>query len=485
MALNWFTAGVKNDLQLPGSPWLNVSDLICKKLAYRIRLEGLTHQQLEKVAQIVGTSFMRKYHLYDLYDSFSPISSKSTRLSKDIDIKKLLKELTLKAASDCDCVLPLSLSSNQDFVQFIDLVKALYREKSARKQPQTSEVDFDSNRYRSGQTILTILKSDPGSLIKVKQRLNGQQLPPNLRSYIFRFMLLNKRKSSSSSSSLISELNYNASTHDKLRSEFGLKVKSNKSEMKINNPIETRLLSLIHSSVEAAFKSNLGFQDYGADGLFPSECCCVLNILYTYRKQFENIYIFWCFPLLLTFANEQYDEERRYEMAMWLNILITEYVPSETAVNQIVFSSWVKALKHSDQVVFKNDLDLGALMQSFGIATDEDSVKSILSDSHKLKSRNRSNDLLHPIVFMRQWVVQLFVGHLKLPCTLYFWDQLFLNNWSPKCFAHVCLVLIYAISDNISSCKNKTDVLESFNQNLNFFSLGDIRKSWKHVNNLL
>ena len=484
MAFDCFSFCI-DDLQLPGSPWLHVADSICKTLAYRIRLEGLTYQQLEKVSKFIGSSFMKKYHLYDLYSSFSSVSTVPNRLSKDVDCQKFLKELILKAADDCDCTLPVSSSSNPKFIECIDLVKAIYRQKVERNNAQVLKTESDIKQH-FGQTIVTILKNDPGSLNKVKYRLNGQLLPPNLRSYIFRLQLINKKKSSYGSkikSGLDSD--YNASSHHKLRNEFATKLKSNKTEMKINNPIESQLSFIIYSSVSTAFESNIGLQSYADDKPIQKGCCNVLNILYTYRKQFENVYVFWCFPLLLTFSERKYDEEHTYDIAMWLNVLITEYIPSYTIVNQIVFSSWSKVLKHSKKILHQNELDLDSAMKQLDIATDNESVKSILTSLHKTKDSKQSYQTLHPVVVIRQWIVQLFVGYLQMPSTLYIWDQLFLNNWSHQCFSRICLVLVCTLGDKIRLCKTKADVVNLFSKGLNSLTLQDIRNSWKRVNELL
>ena len=482
MDSDWFSHWV-NDLQLPGSPWYEVNELLADTLAYRIRLEGLTYDQLMKVSKFVGMRFMKKYHLYDLYDSFSPSTVKSSRLTTDAEVQDFLKDMTLKSAESCGCNVPVDSSTNKSFIEMLELVKAIFQTKIGELQVASTGSDaVKQKRNALGQTLIKLLKSDPKSLGQVAFRLRGQPMPQCLRHYLYRLLILRRSKKTLANSILsVAEAE---SSLTKLRAKFASNVRDGMQKLKIKKPTETSLTKLIRSSVKTAFETSSGLNAQAKDMVLQQECGKVLNILYTRRKQFEYAYSLWLVPLLHTFR-EYETKDWEYEIAMWLDALIDHCVLSISFVHQTAFASWQNALKHSSNVLAFQDNDLKMVFQTLDIATDEKAVKEILQKASQTDLSTRPYSSLHVILLIRQWILHLFVGSFDLSCTLFFWDQLFLNDWSKDCFVRVCLVLIYSLADAISKCKTKVELLDLFCKNSSALQLRDVCHHWKKLDELL
>jgi hypothetical protein len=54
----------------------------------------------------------------------------------------------------------------------------------------------------------------------------------------------------------------------------------------------------------------------------------VLNVLYTYSKDFEPYYLYWLLPFQLTFYDEKNKNEIIYDLAMYLDLYVKNFFPS-------------------------------------------------------------------------------------------------------------------------------------------------------------
>lgn len=53
----------------------------------------------------------------------------------------------------------------------------------------------------------------------------------------------------------------------------------------------------------------------------------ILNILYTYSRDYEPYYIYWLLPFQLTFNSEQNKNELIYDLAMYLDLYVKNLFP--------------------------------------------------------------------------------------------------------------------------------------------------------------
>ena len=475
---DWFSSCL-SDLHLPGSPWYEVYDLLSDTLAYRIKLEGLTYDQLSHVSKFVGMDFMKKYQLLDLFNSDNLSAVKSSRLATDAKVEEFLKELTMKSAISCGCSLPVDSSTDKSFKKMLELAENFFQSKINELQSSNNSTEQKCDAL--GQILLKIIKANPSSMGHILDKLWGQPLPHCFRHYLYRVLLLKQTKKSLAMSVLtVSDAESNIT---KLRSKFASGVKDGMQELKLKKPSNTSLTKLISSSVKTFFESSSALSEQAKDAALQKQCCRVLNILYTRRRHFEYVYSFWLLPLLETFSKYEY-MEKDFEIAMWLDVLIDHCVFPVSVVNQIAFASWQNALKHSNKLHVFQVKSLNSVFQSLDIATDEKTVKDILKNSTQTDINTQPITSLHVILLIRQWLLHLFVGNFDLTCSLFFWDQLFLNNWSQDCFVRVCLVTICALADDISKCESKVALLNIFNKSTSYIRLIDICQHWKKYDEL-
>ena len=477
MDSSWYESCM-TELRLPGSPWHSVFDLIGETLAYRIRLEGLTYDQLNRVSKFVGDQFMKKYHLSELFDTHKPDVVRSTKLATDSEVQQFLKDLTIKSANACGCILPVTESSDKNFLELINLVRNTCQKNFHSLEVSVDEKSREQKRELLGQTLVEILKSDASRMNYVLSRVEGKPMPRCLRQYLYKLLLLNRTKKSLQYAFPEAE-----SSMKKLRLKFASAIKNGMLELRISKTSDASLAQLISSSVATVFKSSPSLQSYVKDEAFQQQCCRVLNILYIRKRQFNATNILWLMPLLVTFKEQNYSKELDYELAMWLSVLIDQFGPSVKVANEIALSTWRNALKHSSKLKAFETLSLKSILHSFNVATDEDTIRPILANTTLRDISTHSYQSLHVILLIRQWVMHLFVGRLDLSTTLFIWDQLFLNDWSPSCFVRSCLVLFYCLADHIKECRSKTQLLDLFSKNTADIQYKDFVKHWKNFAN--
>lgn len=58
----------------------------------------------------------------------------------------------------------------------------------------------------------------------------------------------------------------------------------------------------------------------------------VLNVLYTYSRDYEPYYIYWLLPFQLTFIGEKSKSELIYDLAMYLDLFVKNLFPPWTEI---------------------------------------------------------------------------------------------------------------------------------------------------------
>ena len=315
---NWLEQCME-ELSLPGSPWHEVRDLVAERLAYRITLEGFTYEQLALVAKFISDDFIKKHRLYESAKRSN--TSIATRQYTEREMQVLLKELTFKAAHDAECSLPNSPNAPECFSNLVDLTKKIIEPTNFKHGQHTD---------RLAQSVVKVLQKDSSKLGDVTLKLKGRYLPKTLRRYLYRLLLINKRKNSPGTGRSGAAAVFNDDlTQLKMREAFAASVKKGMLEFKSKQPTKTPVSHLIQSSVLETFETTPGLKPFSDDLTLQQDMCRMLNILYTHRKNFETFYIYLLFPLHSALSKEIHSKQQDYEIAMCCNFLcVASYINS-------------------------------------------------------------------------------------------------------------------------------------------------------------
>nr|CAB3224847.1 beta-1,3-galactosyltransferase 6 [Phallusia mammillata] len=342
------------ELDLPGSPWHEVKDLISKRLAERIRLEGLTYTQLTNVSKFVGKDFIKSHNLYESVKQRNDSHDEFRRLQTDREVQIFLKELTVKAAKDAACPMrqDKQVAYPKTFQDFTDLTSTIVslnidkkRKASSRKHLHAdfgSLLDLGKDVNATDEIIVNILQVDPQQIETVIIRMKGKVLPVQLRKYLYRLQLLKAKKLStgdSRDSPGIFQVE-DEMTQQKIRKQFAQKVKLGLQELKLQQPTKSPLKQVIKSSVVEAFNTCVGLKEFSQNINLQLETSHVLNILYTHSRKFEYYYVLWVLPLQASVYTDMPSREHEYDLAMWAHLLITELLPGWPVINEIALSVW-------------------------------------------------------------------------------------------------------------------------------------------------
>lgn len=515
------------ELNLPGSPWYQVSELISKYLAERIRLEGLTFDELAKVRYLLGTDFSTKHNLQK-----SGVKRVTRPNLNDEKLENLLKDLTLKAAKDAKCDLRDDLShSPKCFLDTVALMNRIFRSSietylHASKLSEYTRYGLNSTVIKLaslvdkeseilGEALVKILQKEPSRLSRVSSRLRGRLLPLTLRRLIYRLVLIKLQKECGYPGADIGMGVLSSDddiTQQGLREAFAKGVKTGMTELKTKSATKSTLRHLIQTSVIDAYESVSGLRPYSTNMEIQKETVDVLNIVYTYAKKYQTEYILWLFPLQITISQERYTKEHSYELAMWLNCVIKTCFPHRwDVINKIVFSAWEKTLTFKDTSLPDREISFQQHIFDLGISADPNEVLDLLhtkllsppnpqgtslfprrdnesfissgdsetlSHSGSLYTRDAQQSFVHPVLCVRKWLTHLFVGFCDLPVTMFIWDQLFLYNWDTAVLERACCALIRAILKTVLRAKSNDELCKILLEDPINLELHEIYNAW-------
>jgi hypothetical protein len=79
----------------------------------------------------------------------------------------------------------------------------------------------------------------------------------------------------------------------------------------------------------------------------------ILNVLYTYSKDYESYYIYWLLPFQITFQSEKNKSELIYDLAMYLDLFVKNLFPPWSEIFTIA-SKVMQDLSINDNEFYKH-----------------------------------------------------------------------------------------------------------------------------------
>ncbi|XP_070571516.1 uncharacterized protein [Ptychodera flava] len=364
-------------------------------------------------------------------------------------------------------------------------VQMLTRASKRRDRHVLSRNDMPPNCWSPvsetlGRAISSLLRRNPNRLHEVCEKLAGKQLPGGLRQYIWTEVLFKSDKSLLSKEGNIEKL---------LRNRFAKKVSMGKIDLKLKKATYTPIHGLIWNAIVEMFDSTPSMQAYQKRE-HMKENANVLNVLYTYNRSYEPYLIQWLFPVQLTFMDRKAEEEKPYELAMYLDLLMTNLFPKWPEV----FATAEKTMSrlkiqdpdlqdHLEECALKNvDLDPKQfLVQLIHIEKDKALALGRASPGSETSLKLSKELLADPVIFVRKWMGEGFVGILDGQAVLYVWDQLFMNGWKHDILEDFCFALLLLLKDAFHQANDYHQMKQVFLQQPARLYTADIQRAYLHL----
>jgi hypothetical protein len=112
-----------------------------------------------------------------------------------------------------------------------------------------------------------------------------------------------------------------------VRKNFASGVTRGKNELKLNDPSQTQVSGLIENAVIETYSRVHSLNQY-LNEQHLRQTMKILNVLYTYSRDYEPYYIYWLLPFQLTFTDEKNNKsELIYDLAMYLDLFVKNLFP--------------------------------------------------------------------------------------------------------------------------------------------------------------
>ncbi|CAF0990782.1 unnamed protein product [Rotaria sordida] len=352
---------------------------------------------------------------------------------------------------------------------------------NSKKLPIINELISASSHPMSSQysdiiskSIIALLKCDLRRVIFIKEKLFGQQLPIILRQFIWTECLLRFEKKPFDNDLSFVEF--------QIRRDFATGVTRGKNELKLKSPLNTPVTNLIENAVIETYSKIHALHPY-LEEQHLRFTIKILNVLYTYRKDYKSYFIYWLLPFQLSYNNNKNDgnkNEELYVIAMHLNLFIRHCFPQWSNIFSIANEIMVD-LSINDQEFYQHLTSISNIRKKIN---PKDFIQEIISLENKQTSNpiQYTNDLISdPVIFLRKWISQMFVGILNCNSVLYLWDQFFMIKWNRIYIKYAIKAILYLLRNRFMYAIDYNDMRKIFLDEPYLLYTSNIQTAFVHL----
>ncbi|CAH1801454.1 unnamed protein product [Owenia fusiformis] len=540
-AADWLDSCFKETL-LPQSPWKQVSENICKTLAKKVSNQFKHEKRKEVILQTLGEPFAKQYFPDELPNAnilAPPHTSVEERRQLEVEAHSWLYNQVIKIGKGQGCY-RIPPGANRDglseemkeFLSHTYLVmhdgmdRELHKLEQAAVKKKRHEIQEEKEHKRKreiarletwplrrrqssllsaqssmasvptsakikgvinehgtsepvfcsamseaiGESVIDILKKDPRRFDEVTARLHGKQLPETLRSYMWDDVLLKEERSRMK----------DANTETLVRERFGKGVARGVSDLKINRATQSPIAGLIENAVIETYEKTASMEPYQS-ATHMKEAVRVLNILYTYDRSYEPYLIYWLLLLQIANKNTRDAAEHVYDLAMKLDLLQKNCFPSWPEV----FETAEKTLTQLQSVDSEFYNHLKDIAQKNVQSNPKEFMVQLLHQEKLQKTATTdapSRELLaDPIIFLRKWIGEGFVGILDIQAAIIVWDQCIMQKWNPKVLQDFAIALLMLLRVYFIEATDYPKMRKIFLEGPCSLYTMDILKAWVHL----
>lgn len=478
--LVWLDSCLQETL-LPGSPWTKIKDVINARLATKVET-FCKHSQTERIQSLLhllGRQFVETYlgsvTLYNQVIQDKPDLSDSYKEEAEAWLKTALNEITrslgLQWRESSDAV-------SRDILEFVGFAQqTVYRgmerelaatepkiahdhQKGLSNKRQPSLLGCSHQSETLGKAVAALLKKHPSQLGHICEQLQGRPLTNSLRHLIWSTRLLRINLDGEKSHKDLETV------MEELRSQFEVTLSWGLKELGVSNAVHSPIAGVIEHAVSEAYKYRHGLHSELVTDMQRRLAVEGLNVLYVYNRSYEPQYAVLVYPLIVGALNEydnarnSYPQDVAHKLAIALHLLLKNCFPTRLQIFSMA-DHVMQRLQQEDEELY-NHLTSETLknvpsnprefLVNF-IHTEKE--KAMLAERQAVRSSFESlpSDakelLFHPVMFIRKWMGEGFVGILGVHAVMLVWDQFFLSNWKHNVMENTCLVILQLLRTHI------------------------------------
>ncbi|CAF3505876.1 unnamed protein product [Adineta steineri] len=513
---------------LPDSPWQQVLDDLEPVLFNRIHQQFNNSQRRQILIELLGSQFQQKFFVNEPDNPhilMPPNMLKEDRTKLENEAKSWLQIQTLKAATEIDAVMKendhhtnhlsndmknfLTYTNQTVSTSFERYLNQLQQKQEEEKLQELNKIKRQkeltgSSKLRSilpdsrmqsrklsvinkspsfsysttsqysdviSSSIVALLKHDLRRITFIKEKLFGQQLPIALREISWTEYLLRSEKKS---------FDYNLhSIEHQIRRDFAAGITRGKNELKLMDPLNTPMKNLIENDVIDTYSKTYALQSY-LKKYHLRLTIKTLNVLYTYRKDYETYFIYWLLPFQLSFMDEIHKDEEIYVSAMYLDLFIRHCFPTWSNIFTIA-SKIMSDIAIHDQEFYnhiKKTSKIDVKINTKDFVTEIISLENEQSENVKQYNNEIMTD---PVIFLRKWICEMFVGILNSNAVLYLWDQFFMVKWNTTYIEHATKAILYLLRDKFLCTTDYEEIRQVFLEEPYLLYTSDIQTAFVHL----
>ncbi|CAF2093633.1 unnamed protein product [Rotaria magnacalcarata] len=320
-------------------------------------------------------------------------------------------------------------------------------------------------------SVVAILKRDPRRIIFIREKLFGQQLPISLRQFIWTECLLRFEKK---------PFDYDLSFVElQTRREFAAGVTRGKTELKLINPSHSPVSNLIENAVIETYSKVHALHPYLEEHHLRFTIK-ILNVLYTYKKDYEPYFIYWLLPFQLSYRDEKNKDEEIYVIAMHLDLFVRHCFPKWGNVFTIA-SKIMTDLSTNDAEFYDHLKTISKIRTKVNpkdFVTEIISLESKQSGSATQYAKELMSD---PVIFLRKWIGEMFFGILNTNSALYLWDQFFMIKWNTTYIEHATKAILYLLRDRFMYATDYDQLRKVFLDEPCLLHTADVQAAFVHL----
>jgi hypothetical protein len=293
-----------------------------------------------------------------------------------------------------------------------------------------------------------------------------------------------------------------------VRKNFANGVTRGKNELKILDPSQTPIMNLIENAVIETYNSVYSLRSF-LNEAHLKQTMKVLNLLYTYSREYELYFIYWLLPFQLAFSssstftststststdrNFQNKTELIYDLSMYLDLYVKNLFPNWTELFTIS-NKIMKDLNTYDPEFYLHLITISKVNPK---VNSKDFVNEIIYNESKqgnthhlvyseyeegLSKMKFSREVLtEPTIFIRKWISEVFASVLHKNALLYVWDQLFMSLWAAYDFEMITKCILYLLRSQFMKSNNYDDMRRVFLEEPSNLYTSDIQSGFMHI----
>lgn len=207
-----------------------------------------------------------------------------------------------------------------------------------------------------------------------------------------------------------------------MRKNFANGVTRGKNELKLSDPSVTPVANLIENAVIETYSRVFALNEL-LEEQHLRQTIKILNVVYTYSRDYEPYFIYWLLPFQLTFNEKRSKSEIIYDLAMYLDLFVKNLFPpwneiftiagkimQDLSINDPEFYGHLRSISKVSPKVNPKDFVNEIIYNENKKANSNLGSNPNMGSMDPVLTKSNKELLTEPTIFLRKWI-----GEVSLP----------------------------------------------------------------------